>query len=70
MIGEGELGDGDEEEVAPLGEVGRLKIEGDGDEALDVLEGSGIGQRGGGEGGRRRAWRRWLEVERRSGAQP
>jgi hypothetical protein len=42
VVGEGVLGDGDLEEVAPLGEVGGLEVEGDGDEGLDALDGDGL----------------------------
>ena len=47
MIGEGEFGDGDGEEVPPLGEVRGFDVEGDMDEALDVLDGHGLSPKGG-----------------------
>ena len=36
------LGDGNSEEVAPLGEVGGLEIEDDGDEGLGALDCGGL----------------------------
>jgi hypothetical protein len=45
VVGEGVLGDGDLEEVAPLGEVGGLEVKGDRDEGFDALDGSGLDPR-------------------------
>jgi hypothetical protein len=60
VVGEGVLGDGNLQEIAPLGEVGGLEVEGDGDERLDALDRRGLspkrgvvvcsGERGGGRG--------------------
>jgi hypothetical protein len=42
VVGEGVGVDGDVDHVAPLGVVGCLQVEGDGDERLDALDGGGL----------------------------
>jgi hypothetical protein len=42
VVGESVVDDGNLEEVSPLGEVGGLEVEGDGDDGLDALDGGGL----------------------------